>query len=162
MENQTSKPKFLRKIKPPNLTSTQQFGFTWKWLYTTQPLTQTQCQPYLNSYWPNFDQTLEVGSWKNKNRFQPSLWHLSRQHMSWRHLSTLAISQLLLTWFGWNFKSISSNICPSDICPYQQYIISSYWPDFDKLFGPKFLGSLIFFWPIIFWETKVPKGPVQT
>ena len=25
------------------------------------------------------------------------------------------------------------NICPGDICPYQQYL-SFYWPDFDQIF----------------------------
>ena len=59
----------------------------------------------------------------------------------------LAISQLLLTRFWWNFKGrflwtlrtdsncqchISPrNICPHDICPYQEYL-SFYWPDFDE------------------------------
>ena len=59
----------------------------------------------------------------------------------------LAISQLLLTRFWWNFKGrflwifrtysncqgdiCPCNICPRDICPYQEYL-SCYWPDFDE------------------------------
>ena len=59
----------------------------------------------------------------------------------------LAISQLLLTRFWWNFKGrflwtfrtdsncqgdiCPRNICPRDICPYQEYL-SCYWPDFDE------------------------------
>ena len=26
---------------------------------------QTQCRQYLSCYWPNFDQTLNVGSWEH-------------------------------------------------------------------------------------------------
>ena len=56
--------------------------------------------------------------------------------------SVLAMSQLLLTWFWWNFKFrfletsrtdsnchsgiCPDNICPGDICPYQEYL-SCYW-----------------------------------
>ena len=61
--------------------------------------------------------------------------------------STSALSQLLLTWFWWNFKGrflwtfrtdsnshgdiCRGNICPGDICPYQEYL-SSNCPDFDE------------------------------
>ena len=61
--------------------------------------------------------------------------------------SMLAISQLLLTRFWWNFKGrflwtfgtysncqgdiCPRNICPRDICPYQEYL-SCYWSDFDE------------------------------
>ena len=73
--------------------------------------------------------------------------HLPMQHLSWRHLSISAIFQLLLTWLWPNFKDrflgpfltysncpydiFSGNICPSDICPYQEYL-SCHWPDFDQ------------------------------
>ena len=41
----------------PSLTSTQGLGSTRKWLYNHHPpTTQTQCQQYLRSYWPDFDQ----------------------------------------------------------------------------------------------------------
>ena len=59
----------------------------------------------------------------------------------------LAIPQLLLTRFWWNFKGrflwmfrtdsncqndiFPCNICPCDICLYQEYL-SCYWPDFDE------------------------------
>ena len=29
------------------------------------PPTQTQCQQYLSCYWPDFDETLKVGSWEH-------------------------------------------------------------------------------------------------
>ena len=61
--------------------------------------------------------------------------------------SMLAISQLLLARFWWNFKGsflgasrtdsnyqvdiCPGNICPGNICPYQEYL-SCYWPDFDE------------------------------
>ena len=73
--------------------------------------------------------------------------HLPMQHLSWRHLSISAIFQLLLTWLWPNFKDrflgpfltysnchydiFSGNICPCDICPYQEYL-SCHWPDFDQ------------------------------
>ena len=63
------------------------------------------------------------------------------------HINSMpATSQLLLTWFWWNFKYrflgtstdfkcnsdiCPGNICPSDIYPYQEYL-SCYWPDFEK------------------------------
>ena len=69
------------------------------------------------------------------------------QHLSWRHLSISAISQLLLARLWPNFKDrflgpfltysnchydiFSGNICPCDICPYQEYL-SCHWPDFDQ------------------------------
>ena len=67
--------------------------------------------------------------------------------MSWQQLSISGISQLLQTWFWWNFKGkflgtsrTDSNcptdifpgiFCPGDICPCQGYL-SCYWPDFDQ------------------------------
>ena len=53
-----------RCCQNPNLTSTQRLGFTWKWLYTTthQNHIYTQCQQFLSCYWPDFDETLKVGS----------------------------------------------------------------------------------------------------
>ena len=68
----------------------------------------------------------------------------------------LAISQLLLTRFWWNFKCrflgtsrTDSNcqgdicpgyICPGDIYPYQEYL-SCYWPDFDETLKICFLST---------------------
>ena len=54
----------------------------------------------------------------------------------------LAIAQLLLTRFWWNFKgrflwtfrtdsNCQGDICPRDICSYQEYL-SCYLPDFDE------------------------------
>ena len=79
---------------------------------------------------------------------QLSSWHLSRQHLSWRYLSISPISHLLMARFWPNFKGrflepfwtyfncngdiFLGKICPSDVCPYQQYI-SWYWPDFDQI-----------------------------
>ena len=76
-----------------------------------------------------------------------SRWQLSRQHLSWRHLSISGISHLLLIRFWLNFKGrflgpsltdancrsdiFTGNICPSDICPYQEYL-SCCLPYFDQ------------------------------
>ena len=67
--------------------------------------------------------------------------------MSWGHLFISVKSQLLLAQFGSNSKhrvletytpdcncrhnSFPGNICPGDVCPYQQYL-SCYWPNFDQ------------------------------
>ena len=81
-------------------------GWTRKWLCTPPPPppTQTQCQQYLSCYWPDFDQTLKVGSWEHLEQIPTVRWYLSRQHLSWWHLSISAISQLLLARFWPNFK----------------------------------------------------------
>ena len=84
---------------------------------------------------------------------------MSRQHLSWKHLSISGISQLLLVWFWPKFKSrflelfltftncqsdiFQGNICPGDICPYQEYL-SCYWPNFDQTFLAQFFESLNF------------------
>ena len=49
----------------PNLTSTQHNGWVWHendFANPTPPTTETQCQQYLSCYWPDFDETLKVGS----------------------------------------------------------------------------------------------------
>ena len=61
----TSDLLLLSKPKNPNLTSTQ----GWVWQHNDcanhtapHPTTQTQHQLYLSCYWPDFDETLKVGS----------------------------------------------------------------------------------------------------
>ena len=88
--------------------------------------------------------------------------HLSRQHLSWGHLFISGISQMLLTRLLPNFKGrflgtdanfqgyiSTSNLCPGDICPYQQYL-SYYWPDFDEHFWTHYFGGLNFSTPHLF------------
>ena len=96
---------------------------------------------------------------------------MSRQHLSWRQLSISAISQLVLTGFGPNFKGRFSgnfltdanchgvicpvNICPGDICPYQ-LLLTRFWPNFK---GSKFLDKsfldLQFFLSKICWDPHI-------
>ena len=110
--------------------------------YPTPPA-KTQCQQYISCNWPNFDETLTVGSWEHLEH----QWYLSRQHLSRRHLSISRISLLLLTIFWCNFKSrilgtsstdpnchgdiCPGNICPGYICQYQEYL-NCYWHDLDQ------------------------------
>ena len=61
-------------------------------------------QEYLSCYWPDFDETLNVGSW---------------EHLEWIPTVTLT------------FVICPDNICPGGICPYQEYL-SCYWLDFDE------------------------------
>ena len=105
---------------------------------------------------------------------------MSRQNMSWRHLSISGISQLLLTWFWWNFKGrflepffnrcqplwwyLSSqhlswqHLCISGI---SQLLLSQFWLNFKcrsqflllkfyQKLYPKFFGPKIFFDPNFF------------
>jgi len=65
-------------------------------------------QEYLSCYWPDFDETLQVGSWEHLEKI-PTVTvtfrqYMSRQHLFWWQLYISGISQLLLTWFGLNFK----------------------------------------------------------
>ena len=57
---------------------------------------------YLSFYWPDFDQTLKVGS----------------LDLSWTN-------------FNYRSNICPSNICPGNISPYQEYL-RCYWPDFDQ------------------------------
>ena len=47
-------------------------------------------QEYLSSYWPDFDETLKVGSWEHLEQI-PTVT-VSRQHLSGQHLSISGIS----------------------------------------------------------------------
>ena len=121
----------------------------------------TQHQQYLSCYWPDFDETLNVDSWEHLEQIlnpilskpQPNLNTRLGLTIKWLYTTTpphppthrnsmSAISQLLLTRFWWNFKgrflwtfrtdsNCQGDICPRDICPYQEYL-SCYWPDFDE------------------------------
>ena len=68
---------------------------------------------------------------------------LHTPHPTTQRNSMLAISQLLLTRFWWNFKhrflgtsktdsNYQVDICPGNICSYQEYL-SCYRPDFDEI-----------------------------
>ena len=61
---------FINCQNPNSTTSKPQPNCSWrldtKMTVQTTPLphpTETQCQQYLNCYWPDFDQTLKVDSW---------------------------------------------------------------------------------------------------
>ena len=50
-------------VRTPTLSSTQWLGLTRKWLCIPHPTTtETQYQQYLSCYWPDFNETLKVGS----------------------------------------------------------------------------------------------------
>ena len=61
-------------------------------------------QEYLSCYWPDFDETLKVGSWEHLEQIPTVTVTFSRQHLFWWHLYISGISQLLLTRFGLNLK----------------------------------------------------------
>ena len=77
------------------------------------------------------------------------------------HANTMsAISQLLLIRFWWNFKGRflgtsttdhnchadiwRGNICPGDICPYQEYL-NCYWHDLDLTLKARLFMNCSFF-----------------
>ena len=102
----------------------------------------------------NFNYPVSVSYLKKyKHSQNPNLTSTQRLGLTWKGLciphhtnSMSAISQLLLTWFWWNFKGrflwpfrtdsncqgdiCPHNICLGDICPYQH--LSCYWPNFDQ------------------------------
>ena len=64
-------------------------------------------QEYLSCYWPDFDQTLKVGSWDYLEQ-----------------ISTIAVTFFQAT-------LVQATFGPGNICPYQEYL-SCYWPIFDQ------------------------------
>ena len=38
------------------------------------PTTETQCQQYLSFYWPDFDETLNIGSWEHRTSRTDIYW----------------------------------------------------------------------------------------
>ena len=101
-------------------------------------------QLLLARFWWNFKGSF-LGASRTDSNYQADI--CPGNILSWGHLSISAISQLLLARFGSNFKQrvletyttdynchhdiCTGNICPGDICPYQQYL-SRYWPDLDQ------------------------------
>ena len=65
VSNHANNMELLSKPQP-NLNT--RLGLTIKWLckhHPTPPTIETQCQEYLSCHWPNFDETLSVGSWEH-------------------------------------------------------------------------------------------------
>ena len=139
---------------------------TWSWLCFT-PVTTTRTRrtrtptKYLSCYWPDFDQTLNVGTWEPLEQIPTvTVTFVHATFVLVTYISISGISQMLLAWFWLNFKGrflglsltdancygdiCQGNICPGNICPYQKYI-SCYWSDFDQTFWTQFLGA--FFGP---------------
>ena len=118
----------------PNLTSTQQLGFTRKWLYTTHHHRNSMSaisQLLLTRFW-----------WKLKGRFLGT---------------SKTDSRFMVT-----FVQASGIICSHNIFPYQEYL-SCYWPDYDEILKvgswehlEEVFGSNIFFiqnfWVSIFLD----------
>ena len=96
----------------------------WSWWQAqTHNLGQSvQCSNIISNFSAWLRLKAKIGL-HTTNSFQLSLWHLSRQHLSWLHLSISAISQLFLTRFCPNFKgrflkqSLSEANCQGNILP---------------------------------------------
>ena len=135
---------------------------------------------YLSCYWPDFDQTLNVGTWEPLEQIPTvTVTFVNATFVLVTYISISGISQMLLARFWPNFKGRflgrsltdancygdiwQGNICPGNICPYQQYL-NCYWSDFDQIFWHNF-GGLNFcrphsFWTKLFWtkEFFIPKS----
>ena len=92
------------------------------------PPTQTQCLQYLSCYWPDFDQTLKVGSWD----------HLSQ-------MPTVTVTFVQVTFFLETF--VQATFVPATFVPSTIVHLRCYWPNFDQTFWPMFLQALIFMDP---------------
>ena len=97
--------------------------------------------------------SIGTGSWGNQtflyifcqtpNRTSTKRLGFTREWLYTTHTNSMsAKSQLLRTWFWWNFKgsflgtswrdsNCHSDIWPSYIYPYKEYL-SCYWPNFDE------------------------------
>ena len=132
-------------------------GLTIKLLCTTPPTTETQCQEYLSCYWPDVDETLQVGSWEQLEQI-PTLKVGSCEHLeqiptarvtfvhatfvlvTFVHIRNMSVVTDLISmklWMGTSRTDSSyqvdicpGNICSGDICTYKEYL-SCYWHDLD-------------------------------
>ena len=78
-------------------------------LHTT-PSTQTQYQQYLRYYWPDLDETLNVGSWEHLEQISTvTVTFVQATYMSRENLSISGISKLLLIRFSPNFYHYCKN-----------------------------------------------------
>ena len=90
--------------------------------------------------------------------------HPQTQYQEYLTNSISGISQLLLTWFWWNFKDrflgtprtdyncngdiCPGNICPRNICPHQKYL-SFNWHNFDETLKIGFWEHLEQIWTVM-------------
>ena len=95
-------------------------------------------QEYLSCYWPDFDETLQVGSWEHLEKIPTITVTFVEAAFVQVTLSISKISQLLLTWFNETLKvgflrtpwtnsnchgdSFTGNIYSGNICPYSEYL----------------------------------------
>ena len=99
-------------------------------------------QEYLSSNWPNFDETLKIGSWEHLQQI-PTVWGTFVQttfvQMTFVHIRNISsvTDPILAKLKGFFLRpsltdaKCQVNVCPGAICPYQEYL-SCYWPDFNK------------------------------
>ena len=115
------------------------------------PPTQTQSQQYLSCYWPDFDETLKVGSWEHLEQtltvtgtfvqatFVPATFVHIRNISTVTDLILMKLSRCVLrtsrTGSNCHCDICPGNICLGDICPYPEYL-SSYWSDFHQTLKP--------------------------
>ena len=74
MQGSLSKPQLNHNSTQPNITlDGLDMKMTLHTHPTPPPTTQTQCQQYLSCYLPDFDETLNVGSWEHLELTQTNL-----------------------------------------------------------------------------------------
>ena len=103
-------------------------------------------QEYLSCYWPDFDETLKVGSCEHLEQIltvRMTFVHATFVLATYVHIRNIsAVTSPILMKLFRRFLGTSrtdsnchsdicpGNICPGNICPYHEYI-SCYWPAFD-------------------------------
>ena len=104
-------------------------------------------QEYLSSNWPDFDETLKIGSWEHLEQIPTVMVTFVQATFILATFVHIRNISALTDPIWWNFKDrflgtsrtdsnchgdiCPGNICPRDICPYQEYLRSNR-SDFDE------------------------------
>ena len=83
-----SKPRLNHYSTQPNITLSwvrHENDFAYHPIPT--PTTQTQCYQYFSCYWPNFNETLNIGSWEHSEQVPPVTVTFVQKYLSWGYLS---------------------------------------------------------------------------
>ena len=93
------------KLSKPQPNLNTRLGLTIIWLCKPHPTTttQTQHQHYLGCYWPDFDETLQVGSWEHLEQiltFTVTFVQATFGLVTFVHISSIsAVTDTILTKF---------------------------------------------------------------
>ena len=137
-----------------NINSTQpQVNLNWRWVWYENdfahhhhhPPQQTQCQQYLSCYWPDFDQTLKIGSWKHLEQIPAITVTFVKATfvlVTFVHIRNVwAITDPILTKLFW-LKFVGALMFGTKI--FEQKFFGTKILFYLNKFGPKFLWTNFF------------------